>query len=279
MIKTQLTIRKLNTLTGLAADIRLPITLGRSTALLGKDEEIERYITEETAEAIPLIKDMELIRFTINPEPDETRTITPFFRNSTGIQSNDYLSAGFSTLQVLSLSQGLARSIYVFEIYDSQDTDKQKLLARSFTKGDDISTYQPVLNSSGVTISNTPLLQFSTTAGVPTTISPIGLPIYFLTLQPSGTVYLQISFFNSATGKRVKMRRTVTGSSIAVNRYIELIYDMGSRKYYLPLGSNINIEEAPIPTTSVEAEIERKRRLSSSIATPALGNFQPLGKP
>ncbi len=277
MIKTQLTLRLTPGTPGVIADIQLPITLDRSAALLGKGEETNRYIAEETAAAIPRIKDQELIRFRLAPEPDEARSITPFFLNSGGTSTNSYESAGYSSVQTISLTQGLARSMYVFELYDSQDTDKQVLLSRAFTKGDDPSTYLPVLNSGGTVTTNLPFLQMVTAGGTPTTISPLALPVYFVDNQPSGTIYLQISFFNSVTGKRVKMRRRLTGLSIADNRYIPLTYNTATRTYHLPVGSAIEIEEVRTPVTSAEAAIERQKRLANMIAVPAFGKFNPLG--
>ena len=279
MHKTQLIIRKPKSLLGLVTEIKLPITLGRSATPLGKDQEIDRYVTEETTKAIPVIKDQELIRFRLKTEPSEARTIVPYFRASGTTQLNTYQAAGFTTTQTRTLTQGLARSMYIFELYDEQDSDTQVLLSRAFCKGDDANTYAPVYAASGVLIGNSPLLQMASTTGVATTVSPLALPLYFLRRKPSGTIYLRISFFNSTTGKRVRMRRRLTGLSIADSNYVPLVYDATTRLYHMPAGDSIEIEEIPASAASIEAEKERKNRVANMTTTPRLGDFQPLGPP
>jgi len=264
---------------GVIAELNLPITLVRSATPLGKDQEIDRFVKEETLAAIPEVKDQELVRFRIKTEPGEARTIVPYFRNSGGTQDNTYQAAGFSNTQARTLTQGLARSMYIFELYDDQDSDTQVLLSRAFCKGDDANTYEPVFSTNGVLTSNKPLLRVVSTGGTPTTISPLALPLYFLRKKPSGTVYLRVAFFNSTTGKKVRMRRRLTGLSIADNNYIPLVYDATSRLYHMPTGTSVDIEEVPTSVTSAEAEAERKKRIANMETTPRLGVFQPLGPP
>lgn len=276
MIKTQLTIRKNPSPAGVVSEIRIPIILGTSVAALGKDQEITRYVQEETLAAIPRVHDKELMRFRLRTEPGDAQSLTPYFRDNTGAVSNSYLAAGFATNQIRTMSQGLARSMYILELYNTQDTDDQVLLSRSFTKGDDKDTYKTVSTTGGTV--NTPSLQLVSSSGVATSISPIALPMYHVTANPEGTVYMLISFFNGSTGKKTRLRRRQTGLSIADNRYIPLTYNLGLRQYRLPEGETIELEEVAASTTSAEAEAERQKRLANMSLNVTIGKFQPLGE-
>lgn len=242
------------------------VPLQESYLLQGKDQEIERYVKDEIKASIPAIQDREQVRLILNPAGANVREILPFYRNAAGVLENNYLAAGFNDAQIKSMTQALSRSIYIFDLYDTDDPDKRKLLARSFAKADDKALYVPT--------GNTPSIQF-VQGSTPTPLSYLSLPAYFLSKKPTGTVYLQISFFNSAIGRRVMLRLSQTTSTFNAAGYVPLVYDATARAYTLPTGTSLNMEEIPVALTSAAAEAERLKRNKNMEREFEHGEYRP----
>jgi hypothetical protein len=269
-----------------AQDFYVPVPLNFSYLPQGKDQEIERYIAQETVAAMPAVVDKELVRMRLDTtDPGNARRIRPYFYNSNAQgQQNDYLAAGLNQLQIKTMSQGLARSMYIFEIYDSNDADQRTLLSRSFAKANDVATYEPQYAGATLT-TNYPLLQFIQ-ADQPTPVSFLSLPAYFLAANPTGTVYLQLSFFNSHTGKRIQLKNsagesTTTGQNTSTAEdYIPLSFTAATRRYHLPPprvgGSSLHIEEKLVGNTSVSANQARIAQNSTADRSLGQAQYQPL---
>lgn len=256
-------------------DQYIGLSFRHSYLSLGKDQEINKYIKEETAKAIPPVQDRELIRFRFHPSPAGLLTINPFFQNKQGVMSNSYEAAGYSLPIISGMSQAMSRSVYIFELFDTNDLDKQVLLSRSYAKASDISTYNTVYSGSSF-VTNTPCLQLATNL-VANQLSVYGIPVYYAANKGEGLAYLRISFFNSITGKRRVLQKRDATLTRSEAEFIELVFNAQSRQYYISSTStSLDMEEKILNPTSEAAKKETAGQNATSGREYTSGAYQPL---
>jgi hypothetical protein len=246
----------------------IPVSLTQGYNQLGISDELEKYVKEETALAINPVVDKELIR--VKPSLSAVKTIVPRFKSIN--DGNNYLHAGFSLNKIQQASDSLMNSIFIFEYFDSPNSDSQTKLGFNFVKADAIGTFQSTYTPSGSTLTKKAVLSFSGLGAIKE-FNMVYLPSYLMSGNEVFSVFMQVSFFNALTGNMFYFR-SINGDSDAKN-YLELLVNPINKTYeftsdeqsiLIDKYDNANsIEEEDNGTNTPKTHIKTKRGYISEL--------------
>jgi hypothetical protein len=214
----------------------VPVKLTQSYNQLGTSEELDKYVDEEVSLAINQIVDKELIR--VRPSSLVGTTITPKFEAVP--DGDNYIYAGFSINKIQMSSDSLINSMFIFEFFDSPYSESQKKISHNFVKSDNTGTFIATYSTDGSVLTKRASLLFSNES-TSKEMNIIYIPSYLLNGNEVFSVYMQVSFFNALTGKRLYFRNTV-GDNEARN-FIEITINPLDKTYNFGVNGNIIIEK------------------------------------
>jgi hypothetical protein len=214
----------------------VPVKLIQSYNQLGTSEELDKYIDEETNLAINPVLDREFIR--VRPSNLVNTTITPRFEAVSN--GNNYIHAGFSINKIQLSSDSLLNSMFIFEIFDSPYSDNQKKLSHNFVKADNSETYTATYSTNGSILTKMANLSFLSGSNTKE-MNILYIPSYLLTGNEVFSLYMQVSFFNALTGKRIYFRNVVGNNEI--RNFIEVLVDPVKKTYRFSVNDDIILEK------------------------------------
>lgn len=116
----------------LGRDLNFTIELSSNSNLGGLSESLDDFIADETGLSINPADDGEKLKYIVT----SAITYTFNFFNNTGMTYGPSLiNAGFTQLELTSLTASLKKSFYLFQVYNSTDTNSQILLHSGYYNG------------------------------------------------------------------------------------------------------------------------------------------------
>jgi hypothetical protein len=170
-------------------DMNIKFSLGSGNSLLGYQQEVDN-LTEETKDILinPVV-DAEVRKFIYDSSVGATN-LKFYFLNQSNVQTNSFLAAGFTPLEILNSNVKLLNSFFILDYYNTYNNNTQtRIFTNYLTKvlGANVS------NLPNYSIINTTINQFYSWY----------VPQSYIDIQTGTTVtgYVKFSFYNAKTGR------------------------------------------------------------------------------
>ena len=204
-------------------DQQINISFSENVGLSGLQEDIDKYIEDETGLSVNDRQDAETFRYL----PIGTDMLEIYFYNGS-TYSNTYTHAGFTNEEIASRDEVIQRSFYLMQVYDSTSTQNQTLLHTGYYNG---------YNFINENDTNTEY-----TYSAEEEFTNLYIPQWFIE-QISGqttTLYGKISFYNAKTGKLQLFSHATVG--IGARKEPTTDEDLYFELEFIPSGFTYNVD-------------------------------------
>jgi hypothetical protein len=210
----------------------IKFTLTKKSEKVSSKEDYETYVNNISEKNIIFSPNEETTFY----KPESNFTITPFFKGfeNQSLSFNSYVSALYTEDELKYINDNLKKSFYIFSLYDSYNSNNQKLITQFKINAGEKYTYTIIERLI------TPKLKYFNQK---TLIKPFNIfPIVENKIK-NNTIYLKIVFFNSKNGLFTYFN-THTPSLLTTEEknYIPINLNTETKTYSVNSNINNNIE-------------------------------------